>query len=196
MKKSYKGSYRGYVGYDYHPVTQSVARISPDGALLSCVIGQTPSGTSGAAPYLVKSGRGYGWDADEHGVRLVRLSDGADYHPTSDEARAGRASIVAALRERADVRKKTKLAAKRDAKIIKAASKGGIWVCLQDSIDAGNCVAGSNEFARRNNLDLTRHYRAEDLPREGEDNSRRVALAVLSAARRQARDMERGYSEL
>ena len=191
----YKGRHKGRTGYIYHPTMQSAAHISNDGAILAAMIGHT-DGTRNLATYTVKAGRGYRWEIDANGVCLVRLADGADYHPNSDEIRAGRATLIATLRERADTRKKAAAASKRDAKIIAAACKDGVWVCLTDAIAAGNCRMGTEQFARRHNLDIRRHYRAELLPRVGKDNSRRVALAVLAAQRRQARDMARGYADM
>lgn len=189
---AYRGKHKGRTGYTYHPTIQSAARISNDGAILTALIGHTGK----VAVCTVQAGRGYQWDVDSNGVRLVRLADGADYHPSSDEIRAGRAAIVATLRERAETRKKAAADAKRDAKIIAAACKDGVWVCLADAVAAGNCRTGTEYFARRHNLDIRRHYRAEVLPREQGDTSRRVALAVIAAQRRQARDMERGYAEI
>ena len=192
----YKGKHKGRTGYTYHPTMQSAARISNDGSLLSAIIGHTDGTTAKRAVYTLAAGRGCQWQSDANGVRLVRIADGADYHPNSYEIRAGRAAIIATLRERADTRKKAAAAAKRDAKIIAAACKDGVWVCLSDAVAAGNCRAGTESFARRHNLDIRRHYRAEELPREQGDTSRRVALAILAAQRRQARDMERGYAEI
>lgn len=189
---AYKGKHKGRTGYTYHPTMQSAARISNDGAILTALIGHTGK----VAVCTVQAGRGYQWRIYGGGVCLVRLADGADYHPSSDEIRAGRAAIIATLRERADTRKKSAAAAKRDAKIIAAACKDGVWVSLADAIAAGNCRTGTEQFARRHNLDIRRHYRAEQLPREQGETSRRVALAVLAAQRRQARDMERGYAEI
>lgn len=189
---AYKGKYKGRTGYTYHPTMQSAARISNDGAILTALIGYTGK----VAVCTVQAGRGYQWGTDANGVRLVRLADGADYHPSSDEIRSGRTAIIATLRERADTRKKATAAAKRDAQIIARACKDGVWVCLADAIAAGNCRTGTESFARRHGLDISRHYRAEVLPREQGDTSRRVALAVLAAQRRQARDLERGYAEI
>lgn len=189
---AYKGKHKARTGYTYHPTMQSAARISNDGAILTALIGHTDK----VDVCTVQAGRGYKWHVDTNGVRLVRIADGADYHPSSDEIKAGRAAIIATLRERADTRKKTSIAAKRDAKIIERACKDGVWVCLADAIAAGNCRTGTESFARRHGLDIRRHYRAESLPREQGDTSRRVALAVIAAQRRQARDLERGYAEI
>jgi hypothetical protein len=192
----YRGKHKARTGYIYHPTMQSAARISNDGAILTAIIGHSDDGARPMATHIVQAGRGYKWKRDANGVRLVRLADGADYHPSSDEIRAGRAAIIAALRERAEARKKAAITAKRDAKIITAACKDGIFVGLADAIAAGNCRAGTANFARRHGLDIRRHYRADQLPRGSGDTSRRVALAVLASQRRQVRDQERGFCEI
>ena len=185
---AYAGKFKGRTGYTYHPAMQSAARISNDCTMLTALIGYKSTAIT------IQAGRGYQWGADANGVRLVRLADCADYHPDSDEIRAGRSAIIAKLSERAETRKKTAAAAKRDAKIIAEACKHGVWVCFADSIDGGNCSTGTKAFVRRHGLNIQRHYRAETLPKGAE--SGRIALAVLAAQRRQVRDMQRGYAEI
>ena len=187
---AYSGKFRGRTGYTYHPTMQSAARISNDGLLMSAIVGYIDN----REHYTIPAGRGYRWAIDANGICVVRLADGADYHPNSDEIRAGRGTIIAALRERAETRKKTAADAKRDAKILAAACEAGIWICLADSIAAGNCKTGTEIYARQHGLDIRRHYRAESLLADGD--SRRIALAVLAAQRRQVRDMARGYAEI
>lgn len=191
---AYLGRHKGRTGYIYHPTMQSAARVSNDGAIITVLIGHTDGTSRKLAACTVQAGRGYQWAVDKNGVRLVRLADGADYHPNSDEIRAGRTVIIAALRERAAARKKAADAAKRDAKIIAAATKHGTWVAVSDSVAAGNCRTGTEQFARRHNLDTRHHYRTEELPVNG--NSRQVAIAILAAQRRQARELERGFCEI
>ena len=191
---AYKGRHKGRFGANYAPLMRALARLSLDGAILTAMIGHSDGGRRPEAAYTVQAGRGYQWQADANGVRLVRLADGADYHPTTDEVRAGRAAIVAALRERAATRKAAAKVARREAAILKHASRDGIWVCLGDSVAAGNCRAGTENFARRHNLDTRRHYRADALPAPATgDESRRLALAVLAAQRRQARELAAGF---
>lgn len=192
----YKGRYSRFAGADWAPTMRSMLRISLDGAILTAIIGNSDGGRRAEAAYTVQAGRGYQWQSDANGVRIVRLADGADYHPDSDDIRSGRKTIIGALRERADTRKKTLAAAKRDAKIIADACKHGIWVCLADSIAAGNCRAGTEQYAQRHGLDISRHYLAEKLPADNDGNSRRIAIAVLAAQRRQAHEMARGYAQI
>ena len=183
----YRGHYKGWHGTNHFPAMASRARISNDGAILTALINDKY--------HTLQAGKGYQWEFDANGVRLVRLSDCADYHIDSDDIRAGRKHIISALREREENRQKQVKSAKRDAKIIKAACKYGVWVCLQDSIAAGNCKVGTESFARQHKLDISKHYRAEQLPQNTPD-SRRVALVILAAQRRQAAEMARGYAEV
>jgi hypothetical protein len=187
---AYSGKFKCRIGYTYHPTMQSAARISNDGLLMSAIVGYIDN----REHYTIPAGRGYRWAIDANGICIVRLADGADYHPSSDKIRAGRGAIIAALRRCAETRKKTSADAKRDAKILAAACEAGVWVCLADSIAAGNCETGTETYARRHGLDIRRHYRAESLLANGD--SRRIALAVLAAQRRQVRDMARGYAEI
>lgn len=190
----YRGRHKGRTGANWEPTMRALARISLDGAIMTALIGwATGSAENQQAAYTLQAGRGYQWQVDDNGVRLVRRADGADYHPTTDDVRAGRATIIAALRERAATRKAAAKAARRDTTAIKRASRDGVWVCLADSLAAGNCRAGTEAFARRHGLGLHRHYRVEALPAPAsETESRRVALAVLAAQRRQAREMIAG----
>ena len=193
----YRGAHEGRVGHTYAPTMRALARISQDGAILCALIGYTNGTERPETAYTVQAGRGYRWGVDTNGVRLVRLADGADYHPDTDEIRAGRSVIVSALRERAATRIAAAKTAKREAAILKRACAGGVWVCLTDSIAAGNCRAGTESFARRHGLDVGRHYRADAIPApSGPDESRRVALAVLAAQRRQARELAAGACEV
>lgn len=191
---AYKGRHKGRFGSNWAPTMRAITRISLDGAILTALIGHSGGGPRPEAAYTVQAGRGYQWQVDANGVRLVRLTDGADYHPTTDEVRAGRAAIVSALRERAATRKAAEKAARREAAILKRASRNGVWVCLADSVAGGNCRAGTESYARRHQLDTRRHYRAEALPKPATaDESRRIALAVLAAQRRQAKELATGF---
>lgn len=184
---AYKGRHKGRIGHNYTPTLRCIVRISADGSVLGAIIG--------ADQITLLAPRGTTWVADTIGACLVRNRDGADFHPTTDDLRAGVKAIYAKLVTLADQRKLTATNAKRDAAALKRASKYGVYVCLADSLTAGNCRAGTESYARRNGLDLRKHYPAAVLPAptSGEE-SRRIALAVIAAQRRQAADMARGYS--
>jgi hypothetical protein len=186
---NYKGVHRGRVGYNYTPQMRSIARVSADGSVLGAVIADQQIAL--VAP------RGYRWASDANGIKIVRNRDGADYHPSSGDIVAGIKSIVAILVANATKRAETKKAAARDAKILKQASKNGIYVCLADSISAGNCSYGSRAFAQRHNLNINSHYLAKNLPQPtNNEESRRLALAVIAAQRRQAVELRDGFCKI
>lgn len=193
----YKGRHKGRLGTNWAPAMRAVARVSLDGQIMAAVIGHAGGADRPEAVHTILAGRGYRWETDAHGVRLVRLADGADYHPTTDDVRAGRAAIVAALREREATRRARARVARHEAAILRKAAAGGVWVSLADSVAGGNCQAGTEMYARRHGLDLRRHYRADALPAPATaEESRRVALAVLAATRRQAREWAAGVCAL
>lgn len=193
----YRGRFKRWQGCNYAPAMRALARISLDGAILTAIIGYSDGDARPEAVYTVQAGRGYRWGVDANGVCLVRTSDGADYHPSTDDIRAGRAAIIAALRERAAQRAEAARRAKREERILRAAAKGGVWVCLADSLKAGNCRYGTEAWARRHGLDIRRHYRADALPAPSTpDESRRIALVVLAATRRQAHELAQGFCEV
>lgn len=136
---------------------------------------------------------GYKWQGDHLGLSVVRLSDGADYHPTASELRARGA--VAKILEALDANAKRRAKAKAQMAAEKAETEG-VWVCLADSLSAGNCKAGTLTFARKHALDPSRHYRACELLDCGEHDTGRVRLAISAARIRHRRELQQGYSML
>ena len=63
---------------------------------------------------------------------------------------------------------------------------------LADSLAAGNCQAGSEQFARRHGLNPTRWYKPNELLAVANGDAQRVRLAVLAAVRRHDRLAEAG----
>lgn len=185
----YKGRSIGWVGNDYTPTIQSFGRAAPDGSMLSATIDGTR--------YTVRAGRGYRFEADANGLRLVRIADGADHHPDSADIRAGFASMRRRLIDqavrRAAAARREKLAAREaaaNAALIKKAL-GEVYVSFRDARDAGNCDAGIRSYASRHGLDTRIAHRAATLPER--DNNPRVRLATIAATRRWADDIRRGY---
>ena len=127
---------------------------------------------------------------DANGLRLVIGPD--DYHPSEYELRKWDvAGWVAKIQANAATRKR--LAAEREAE---SADIAGVWVCLADSLRAGNCRAGTEQFAIRHGLDLRRHYRASQILAQANGDEGRVRLAIKAACIRTHIECERGYSLL
>jgi len=133
---------------------------------------------------------GFRWGKDTHGLRAISGPD--DYHVSATDLGPGGAGrIVTALRANAETRRK--LAAER---LADEAEAQGILVCLADSLAAGNCRPASEDWARKHNLNLSRHYGAVELLRAGNGDYARVRLAIRAAIARTARENETGFCVL
>ena len=129
------------------------------------------------------------WEIDQHGIKAVAGPD--DYHPTMGDCLAGVGSIAKKLAANKITREK--LAAE---KLAEAAEMAGVSVCVRDSLRAGNCLAGTQSFAQRHNLDCRRHYSAPEILAQANGDESRVRLAIRAAISQHKIDSERGYSLL
>jgi len=147
---------------------------------------------------MLQPPKGYRWDRDRNGMRLVSLTIAdKDYHPNSDDLRDySKRAILAVINERYAARQNAKRAAVADAKAVRKAEKEGAMICLRDSLKAGNCEAGTRAFAGRHGLDPRRHYSPTELLKIANGDSHRVRLAVAVGLRRHRQEMGRGYALL
>jgi len=99
--------------------------------------------------------------------------------------------VQQAQERRAANRAETELAA-----LIDKGEAAGIYVCAADSYRAGNCRPGTASFAQRHNLDMSRHYTAGELLEISNGDTRFVRAAVVSALRRERREVAQGYALL
>lgn len=129
------------------------------------------------------------WEKDEQGLRLILGPD--DYHPTSRDLRGGTAAMLQKLQANAETRRR--LAAQQ---AVDRAEAEGVFVCLADSIRAGNCKAGSETWAKQHGLDTRRHISASDLMDIAGDSIGRVRLVIRSAMTRHKTEMLRGYANI
>jgi hypothetical protein len=138
--------------------------------------------------------RGWRWDIDATG--LYMRSGRTAYHPTASELIGAPADLVRAAREAHAVRRAAKARTAKEQRIIRDAQKNGLAVCLRDSVRAGNCAAGTETWARRHGLDVSRHYQPAQLLSQANGDTSRVAIAVLTAARRHIRECAAGVCQL
>jgi hypothetical protein len=159
---------------------------------------QAPEGERSVSTHSAPAG--CRWDFDANGLRLVCGPD--DYHPTSAELRRGTDRMLAQLRANADTRRRLaaenaetrrRLAAER---AVERAEAAGVWVCLADSLRAGNCRAGSETWAARHGLDVRRHVEAGILFDHANGDWARVRLAIRAALTRHARELAQGFAVL
>lgn len=133
------------------------------------------------------------WRMDHHGIALVRGQD--DYHPMAYELYAASkgdwSPILQELDDNARLRQR-ELA----ENLVLAAEAEGVWVCLQDSLSAGNCLAGTLSWGEQQGIKPGRHYAATELLKCVQTDAGRVRLALSHAIRRHKREMEQGYANL
>jgi hypothetical protein len=136
---------------------------------------------------------GTSWRRDHHGIALVRGQD--EYHPMAFELyAASKGDWSHILREMDD---NARLRQQELAEnMVLAAEAEGVWVCLQDSLSAGNCLAGTLSWAEQQGIKPGRHYAATELLKCVKTDAGRVRLALSHAIRRHKREMEQGYANL
>lgn len=150
--------------------------------------------TLGTERHEIAAPRGYRWDIDANGLVLVGAA--GDYHPTASHLIQGGKHCVEMLKQHAEVRKIQAAKAKQQTSVIRKAEKEGATVCLRDSLRAGNCEAGSRNWAARHGLDSRKHYRPSEVLVLANGDASRVALVIAVAMKRHRMEMHRGYAEL
>lgn len=76
-------------------------------------------------------------------------------------------------------------------KAVEMAEIAGVKVRFQDSLDAGNCNAGTMAWAGRHNIDISREYDATDLLKiAGNDDLGRVRLVIRQAIMRAKKEAD------
>lgn len=133
---------------------------------------------------------GYSWGKDAGGIKLhVAIDESIDYHPDAADLLRGMEKMVVKLQANA-----AKRAAQATASGIPLSD---VWVSERDSLAGGNCLTGTREFAAKLGLNRTLHYPAILLVRKCPRDSRpRLDCAISAARKRQAEDMQRGFSDI
>jgi len=157
----------------------------------------------------VKAPKGYYWDRDINGLKLVcKASPKDDYHPTAwDLLNLKPREIARVLQERATDRraaraiqrqqeKEAREKQQKEMETIRRAEKEGATVCLADSLLAGNCLAGTLDWATRHGFDRANHYTPSEVLKHANGDASRVALVIAVALRRHRKEMDQGYAEL
>jgi hypothetical protein len=179
----YKGRFKGWTGSRAYVCVQSYGAVDLEGTLHTRIEGVSRR---------VRPGRGYHWAVVTDAIALVHNRTGEHYHPDNLDIEEGQRHIAAMLR--AKVGKQQEIGRSKAQLAARLKRYAQVWVCLQDSVTAGNCRWGTEQYARRHQLDVSKHYRAAELPEQLTD--RQVAAAILQAAKRQQEDSRRGYCEV
>jgi len=131
---------------------------------------------------------GYIWVTDSNGVALANDGSRQDrYHLDSHQITTEPDSwLVKKVDEARNVRLRSEAQSAVDEADIK-----GVKVGFQDSIDAGNCNAGTRAWADRHKIDITRKYDASELLQIAEhDDLGRVRLVIRQAIIRSRKEAE------
>lgn len=141
--------------------------------------------------FFIPAPRGWRWERDQNGLRMVSCSSPKDdFHPESEDLLKGTKHL---LHRAVVLRKQRRLEAAKSRKekqfLLKHSSS--VRVGFQDSLDAGNCRAGSLEFAKRHGLDPEAYYAPAKLLHL-EPNNERIKLAIVAATRRHVRFVAAG----
>ena len=142
----------------------------------------------GQRDMLIAQHVGHHWDVDRYGLRLVRDSDGADYHPSAADLLVG-LSLPHIIASAALSRQSTQLADTGDL--------SEIYVCRRDSWLGGNCRVGTEAWVQQHKI-RNGHVRADIVRRFAQDSQSWMSAkkAVAVAAKRHLLEMQRGVCDL
>lgn len=136
----------------------------------------------------------YAWSHDANGLKVyLKNSHKDDFHPMAGALLRPDAAeyLIRMLQENRE--KRLKIAAEQAA--LKA-EMAGVYVCLADSLRAGNCRTGSLRFCERHNLNPSRHYTASEIIDIQNGDAGRARLAITAATLRHQREMAQGFATL
>jgi len=196
------GRYSSRCSYTHYEYTQ---RVESWGAVIGNNLYYRVDAADGLRSGICKAPRGFRWDIDANGIRIVSRTDArCDYHPTAADligtgvpklAEAAKRNL-AIRREQAALAREEKKNQQRAIALIRQAEREGATVCLADSVRAGNCRAGTENWARNHGLDPQKHYAPSKLSAIANGDGARVAIVIATAIRRHRTEMARGYAEL
>lgn len=143
---------------------------------------------------IIQAPRGYHWDTDGLGVKLVANANAtADYHPSAEDLEGPMRELTRTLRANHRTRQANAKAARRQANSIRQAEREGLAVCVADSCRAGNCATGTRQWATQRGLDPARHYTPKQLLALANGDARQVSLVIFQAMRRHTTEQTQGF---
>ena len=146
--------------------------------------------------------RGWEWRIDANGVVLRMIgTPEIDFHPNVDNLQTlSVRGMCQTARDNYAIRRKTErenaASIRQQRDLLKRAEREGATVCLRDSLRAGNCSAGTVQWANSAKLDTRKHYRPSEIMGAAKPNDRRVSIVIAVALRRHREEMERGFAIL
>jgi len=135
----------------------------------------------------------YAFRIDQNGVALYLVnSPKDDYHFSANEALNIRLEGILKM---ANLNREKRLSLEAQ-KVALEAEAQGVYVCLADSLKAGNCLTGSLQWALQNGLDPKKHYPARELLSKVSTDFGRLRLTITAAILRTKKELEQGFALL
>lgn len=133
------------------------------------------------------------WDKDSYGLKLVLINSRKDdYHPTFNEFRRFNDELIL---NQLEINRQNRIKTETE-KLAFESECQGVYVCVYDSLRAGNCLQGTLNYAEKHGLDKNKHYLGKDLLNIANGDFGRVKLAISAAIIRHKRELEQGYGLL
>lgn len=195
-----------YNRYSYQPMIQSFGYLINKNTMYF----RTDT-DDGIISRVINAPRGFYFAIDHLGIKIQSNSiKSMDYHFTAidllpyaikkNDYKSGQL-MVAIAKNNYQLRKKTDLKSdifspdvNKVNKVLKYAHKLDVKISIVDSINAGNCLAGTQSWMVTNSLE-NKHYPVLIISSRM-NNDRRVKIAILQAIERTKTESARGYSML
>ena len=146
---------------------------------------------------IVKAPKGWKWKIDNNGL-FIQGPKGQDYHPSRDDFVTNQKNfnLLKVLRDKANqnykTRKENEKKQKEEKSFIKIAVKENIPIRIKDSVEAGNCMAGSLNWAKKHGINRN-WANAKEIINDLKNEGNRGLIVVAKALQRYKQDMKRGY---
>lgn len=147
--------------------------------------------------------KGWKWGQDPHGIYLTRrreIDEIRRYHVTGDDVLSGQRACRSAAVDHERVQIDLAKQQRKIERIRRSIKLSDVYVTLRDSLRSGNCLAGSESFARRINVDPKSCVPASRLmtlaKKIGGTTQRQVERAIAAAQDRAVEDAARGFCRI
>jgi hypothetical protein len=185
-----------YTHYTYTPTVRCCGACSPGRLLWLCHAGSK----------ILKAPKGWRFGRDDLGLYVVRNGEPRSeyrYHFVGDDLentttlRAAGIEHEQRQKRAAQEQKARERSAKQLEKLREKALRVGVYVRAADSIRAGNCGAGTRQWAEDHSLAVNRAYPVEAIARFAVNgHKQQVERAIEAAIDRSVIDLQRGYCDV
>jgi hypothetical protein len=191
-----EGRYSSRCTFTHYTYTQYIESwgLVVGGTLRACI----DLGAQGVKTFLLRPWRGWRWHIDDNGICLKDGSGKRDYHPTASDLimLPTTKQMAEAARLGYEQRKEAAALEREMRNACKNSEREGLSVCLSDSLAAGNCRAGTLNWAQRHGFVAGHHYKPSQLLAMSNGDTPRVRIVIAKALQRHRQEMRQGYADL